>query len=458
MRIQHFFADQDFFVTLLKLWIPLVFQQLIFSLLNFVSTLMIGQLGETSVAAFSLANQILFLFQLLLFGISSGAAIFVAQFWGKRDVKNIRRVQGMNLALSLIGATLFSIIAFVFPTQALALYSMDRAVIELGGEYLRIVGLGYFAVAISNSYAITLRSTGLVRLPVAVSVFSLILSAILNYGFIFGQLGLPALGVQGSAIGSTIARFVDCVLMLTLIYANNSVAAARPHELVFDLKFAGIILRTMIPVILNEIVWSTGISAYNLIYGRIGTEAVAAVSIAASIENLAFVPFIAVANSAAVMIGNRIGADEEHKAMTYAKRFMRMNLLGGLIIGAVIWLSAEFVLALYNIDTTTFAHARNVLIVMALALWIKISNLMLIVGILRAGGDTRASALIDVGPLWLVGLPAATIGAFVFGLPVGWVYLLTIGDEVCKLILALRRLLSKRWIHNLTQSPVEMSV
>lgn len=436
----------------------MVFQQLIFSLLNFVSTLMIGQLGETSVAAFSLANQILFLFQLLLFGISSGAAIFVAQFWGKRDVKNIRRVQGMTLALSLIGATLFSIIAFVFPMQALALYSMDQAVIALGSEYLRIVGLGYFAVAISNTYAITLRSTGLVRLPVAVSVFSLILSAILNYGFIFGQFGLPALGVQGSAIGSTIARFVDCVLMLTLIYANDSVAAARPHELGFDLKFAGTLLKTMIPVILNELAWSIGISAYNLIYGRIGTEAVAAVSIAASIENLAFVPFIAVANSAAVMIGNRIGADEEHKAMTYAQRFIRMNILGGLVLGAAIWLSAEFVLALYHIDATTFAHARNVLTVMALALWIKIANMMLIVGILRAGGDTRTSALIDVGPLWLVGLPAATIGAFVFGLPVGWVYLLTISDEMCKLILALRRLLSKRWIHNLTQPPVEISV
>lgn len=450
--MQNFFADKEFFPTLFKLWGPLVFHQLIFSLLNFVSTLMIGQLGETSVAAFSLANQILFLFQLFLFGISSGAAIFVAQFWGKRDITNIRRVLGLTLTLSMIGAFLFSIIALVFPEKALGIYSTDPAVIALGSEYLRIVGLSYFAVAISNSYAVTLRSTGLVRLPVAVSVFSLMLGAVLNYVLIFGHFGFPALGVQGSALGSTIARLVDCVVMLALVYASGSVAAASPREMwSFDRKFLASILKTLTPVILNEIVWSTGISAYNLIYGRIGTDAVAAVSIAASIEALAYVPFIAVANSAAIMIGNRIGADEEHKAMAYAKRFLTMNLAASIVLGIVIFVSADAALLFYNIDAVAKQYARNVLTVMALALWIKTANMLLIVGVLRAGGDARISALIDVGPLWLVGLPAATIGAFVFGLPVGWVYALTIGDEACKLILGLWRLFSKKWIHNLAR-------
>jgi putative MATE family efflux protein len=454
----NFFDDKDFFSTLLKLWMPLVFQQLIFSLLNFVSTLMIGQLGETSVAAFSLANQFLFLFQLFLFGVSSGGAIFVAQFWGKRDIKNIRRVLGITLTIGLIGAGIFTIIAFVFPAQAIGIYTTDRAVIELASEYLRIVGWGYIAVAISNSYAVTLRSTGLVRLPVMVSVFSLTLGAGLNYIFIFGHLGLPALGVEGSALGSTIARAVECVVMLTLIYASGSVAAAHPRELwSFDRIFVTNTLKTMMPVILNEIVWSVGISSYNLIYGRIGTDAVAAVSIAASIENLAYVPFIAIANSAAIMIGNRIGADEEYKAMMYAKRFLKMNLAVSIVLGIVIFLSADTVLAFYNIDATARQYARNVLTVMAFALWIKISNMLLIVGVLRAGGDARVSALIDVGPLWLIGLPAASIGAFAFGLPVHWVYLLTISDEACKLILGLWRLVSKKWIHNLARRHAESS-
>jgi Na+-driven multidrug efflux pump len=135
-----------------------------------------------------------------------------------------------------------------------------------------------------------------------------------------------------------------------------------------------------------------------------------------------------------------------------------MNIGAGILIGAAILLSADRVLAFYQIDAAAHAYARNVLTVMAFALWIKISNMMLIVGILRAGGDARASALIDVGPLWLVGLPAAAVGAFEFGLPVYWVYLLTISDEACKMILAARRFISKRWIHNLARLHGEVAV
>jgi len=450
--MRDFFDDKEFFSTLLKLWVPLALHQLVFSSLNFVSTLMIGQLGETPVAAVGLANQILFLFQLFLFGISSGAAIFVAQFWGKRDVKNIRRVLGISLSFALLGALIFSVIALGFPGVALGVYSTDHNVIAVGSEYLRIVGLSYIAVAISTSYAVTLRSTGLVRLPVAVSVFSLSLGAFLNYALIFGHFGFPALGVPGSAIATTIARVVECVLLLGLIYTGGSVAAASPRDMFsFDFAFLANIFRTMLPVILNEIVWSTGISAYNLIYGRIGTEAVAAVSIAASIEAMAYVPLIAVANSAAVMIGNRIGADEERKAIDYAKRFVQMNFIGGILLGLGIFFSADAVLSFYKIDALTYQYARNVLTVMACVLCIKMSNMMLIVGILRAGGDARVSALIDVGPLWLVGLPSSAIGAFVFGLPVYWVYVLAMSDEACKVVLGLYRLLSKRWIHNLAR-------
>jgi Na+-driven multidrug efflux pump len=245
--------------------------------------------------------------------------------------------------------------------------------------------------------------------------------------------------------------------LLGFTYTTRSVSAASLREmLAFDFAFLKSILKTMLPVTLNEILWSTGISAYSLIYGRIGTEAVAAVSIAGSIENLAFVPFVALTNVAAIMIGNRIGADEEPKALEYAKRFLQTNIAVGIVVGSAIFISADTILQFYNIDATTLQFARNVLTVMAFAVWIKVSNMMLIVGVLRAGGDARVSAVIDVGTLWIVGLPAAAIGAFVFGLPVYWVYLLTITDEACKLILASWRVISKRWINNLARQNAPM--
>ncbi len=450
--LHHSARNKEFFSILLRLAVPITLQQLVFSLLNLVSVMMVGQLGETSVAAVGLANQIMFLFQLFLFGVGSGAAIFVAQFWGKRDIKNIRRVLGICLGLGLVGALVFTLVALVIPEQALGVYTTDGAVIALGSEYLRIAGLCYIPLAISTSYAITLRSTGNVRLPVTVIILALSLGAVLNYALIFGEFGLPALGVQGSAIGTAIARFVECALLLIITYATRSAAAASLRELgSFDFAFLRSMLKTMIPVTLNEIAWSFGISAYNLIFARIGTESVAATSIAGTIENLAYVPFIGLANSAAVMIGHRIGAEEEASAFDYAKRFMLMVVLGGVLIGGVIFISADAVLTLYKIDSNTHQFARNVLTIMALALFIKVSNMMLIVGILRAGGDARVSALIDVGTLWLVGLPAATLGAFVFGLPVYWVYALTILDEACKVMIASWRVVSKKWIRNLAR-------
>ena len=457
--MQESFNDKAYFSTLLKLWAPIALQQFIFSSLNYVSTIMVGQLGETAVAAVGLANQIIFLFQLLMFGASSGAAIFVAQFWGQHDIKNIRRVLGISLMLGLGGSLVFSLIALVFPAQAIGIYSADPMVIALGSECLRIAGLGYLAVAITTSFSVTLRSTGNVRLPVTISVSALCLGALLNYALIFGHFGLPTLGAQGSALGSTIARFVECTFLLGLTYANHSVAAANLSEMfAFDFVFLKRILKTIIPVMLNEFLWSTGISAYNLIYGRIGTEAVAAVSIAGSIENLAFVPFVALANVAAIMIGHLIGAGEEHKAMEYAKHFLQINILVGILMGGTVFLSADAILLFYNIDPTTLHFARNVLTIMAFAIWLKVTNMMLIVGLMRAGGDARVSAVIDVSPLWLVGLPAATLGAFVFGLPVYWVYLLTITDEACKFCLALWRVLSKRWIHNLARTHVSAEI
>ncbi len=454
--MRGFFEDKDFFRALGGLWFPIALQQLIFSLLGFVTITMIGQLGETAVAAVGLSNQILFLFQLLLFGVGSGSAIFVAQFWGKRDVKNIRRVLGVCVGLSLLGASLFSFIALVVPEFALALYTTDSAVIAQGSAYLRIVGWSYVPLAITTSYAVALRSTGNVRVPVSISIAALTFGAGLSYVLIFGAFGAPAFGVLGSAVSIVLARALECVVLLTIVYARGSVVAARPREMwAFDKPFLGHVLRAVLPVTLNEIVWSVGISTYSAIYGRIGTEALAAVNIATAIEAVAFVPFIGLAGGGAVLIGNAIGADKETHALRYARRLLQIALGAGVLIGAMILVSANALLNLYNVDATTRGYAQQILMVMACGLWLKGTNSLYIVGILRAGGDVRASALIDVGPLWLVGIPLASVAAFGLGLPVPWVYLATYSDEVGKGVLATWRMFSQQWIKNLARRVAE---
>ncbi len=445
--------EKAFSRTLVQLAVPIALQQLIIAALGLVTVAMIGQLGDTAIAAVGLANQIFFLFQLLLYGIGSGSAIFIAQFWGKRDVRNVRRILGTSLGMSLVGAILFTLIALVWPAQALGIYTTDPAVIALGSQFLQIAGLYYLPLAITTIYSVALRSTGNVRVPVSVSVLALTLGAALNYGLIFGEFGLPALGVPGSAIGTTIARFVECGLLLILTYtAEDAAAAARLSDmLACDRAFLGHVLRTSVPVVMNEILWSVGTTAYSVVYARISTEAIAAVSIAGTIESMAFVPFQGLAIAAAIMIGHRIGADEEHKAFGYAKTFMLLTIAGGAVVGGLVFVTADLVLSFYKIAPASQLIARDVLSIIGAVLWVKVSNIMLIVGVLRAGGDIRFSATIDVGTLWLIGLPAAVLGAFVFGLDAHLVYLLAMSDEVCKFCAGLIRMISKQWINNIAR-------
>lgn len=441
-------GDRAFFAALLKIALPITIQQLALSLLNATDVLLIGQLGETAVAAVGLANQVFFLLNLLLFGIISGSAIFTAQFWGRRDLVGIRQVLGISLLLAVTGSLGFTLLAVLAPEHALRIYTGDPAVIAQGGRYLRVVGLSYVVTAITYAYSAVLRSTEHVRLPTAVSVTALSLKTALGYLLIFGHLGLPQMGVVGAAAATCIARYGECAALLALAYTRRTPAAARPRELLgADWAFVRRFLITTAPVVLEEVVWSLGITSYNAIYARIGTDAVAAINIATTIEGLAFVTFIGLGNSAAIMIGNRIGAGETAQASTYAGRFLRLAILVGVVAGGLILVGSGPILSLYKITPETRAAAQAVLVVMACVLWARASNMVMIVGIMRSGADTRFAFVADVTPLWLVGIPLALTGAFILHLPIPLVYVLVMCDELSKFFISAWRVRSGRWIH-----------
>src|SRR5512147_671309 len=209
-----FLRDREFLRSMLAIALPIAFQQLITASLNMIDVLMVGQLGETSVAALGLANQIFFLLILFLFGVTSGMSIFTAQYWGKGDVENIRKVLGICLSIAIVVATAFSLAATLIPQILMSFYTEDQEVIRLGSEYLRIVGLSYVMMAISISYISVLRSITLVTMTMIVSVCALVLKTILGYSLIFGHFGLPALGVRGAAIGTATGWAFECILLL----------------------------------------------------------------------------------------------------------------------------------------------------------------------------------------------------------------------------------------------------
>ncbi len=448
-----FFSDREYFRELFRFALPIAMQNLIMSSLNLVSVMMIGQMGETSVAAVGLANQMFFLLQLVLFGINSGSAMFTAQLWGRRDIPNIRRVFSLGLILAVSVALIFLGLALLAPEAVLGIYSKDPAVVALGSRYLHIFGWSFLFIAVSFVFAAVLRSTGNVKLPMVVSLTALSLNALGSYVLIFGKLGLPALGVDGAAISALAARILECSGLVGIVYLRRMPIALRPSDfLQLDLSFVGRVFRPILPVILNETFWSFGISAYNVAYARIGTDAIAAMNIVSPLDNMSFVLISGMANATAIMVGNRIGAGREEDAFRCAGRSLVIVLGLALVIGSQLWLWSDLILATYKVSAEVIANAHRVLRILGALLWVRSINSVVVVGILRSGGDTVFSFVLDGLIIWLVGVPCVFCAAFVLDLPVYWVYFSVMSEEFIKCALGTWRFFSRKWINNLTHA------
>ncbi len=306
--------EHTFSTTLFGLWAPIAAQQLIFSSVDLISVAMIGQLGETALAAVGLANQTLFLFQLLLFGSPVAPPFSLPSFSGPTEYPR-HSSRSWNLPDSLDWSAGGVHISCAGHSGARAgFYSTDPAVIAAGSEYLKI-WLELCSFCSHYIILLTLRSTGNVRAPVVISVLCLSLGAVLSYLLIFGAFGFPRLGVPAprserpSPVWSSASPCWLSHIPIRPLQPRASTRSANTSP-----AFVRGVLKTVLPVTLNEIIWSFGVTTYSMIYGRIGTEAIAAMSIIWTIERMAFVPFVALANAAAIMIGHRIGADEEEKA------------------------------------------------------------------------------------------------------------------------------------------------
>jgi len=452
-----FFRDRAFLRELLLIAIPISFQQFIMASLNMVDIIMVGQLGEASIAALGLANQVFFVLILILFGATSGMAIFTAQYWGKREIEPIRKILGMSLLVSAAAALVFTFAALVIPETTLSFYTKDAEVVALGSGYLRIVGFTYIPIAIITAYVAVLRSIRLIRMTVIVTVSALIFKTILGYCLIFGVAGFPALGVRGAALGTAAGWALELVLLLALVYGLKTPLAANPLTFFsFDASFFLRVLKTALPAAVNELFWSLGVTTYNAIYAHIGTDAIAAVNVNAAIEELGFVVFLGLGNACAVLVGNRIGAGRKEEAHEVVRRTLILGVFFALGVGTLVFLSRDLVVGLYELSPKGADSVRRLLTVMAATLWLRIFNFSIFIGALRAGGDTRFALLMEICSIWLIGVPAAYTGAFVFHLPVYLVYLMVMLEELAKAFVSGWRYKSKRWIHDLVNPASEI--
>ena len=444
---KKFLGDKIFFKNLITIALPIVIQNFIASSLNMVDTVMIGKVGETEIAAVGIANQYFFLFSLFIIGIYGGCGVFISQFWGKGDENNIKKIMGIGNILGIILSIIFTIIALIFSKEIIAIFNNDPKVIKLGGEYLKIVCISYIFTAISFNYSTACRCIHKATLPMFISAIAILCNTVFNYIFIFGHFGSPILGVKGAALATLIARVLECIILLIVVYKNRLSIAAKFNNMVdYDINFVKKVFRTIIPVVLNEGCWGLGAVVYSVVYGRIGTQAMASVQICTTIQNIFMVIIFGIANAATVLIGNKVGAGKEKEAIEDSIRISLISALIGIIIAILLSSTSGIILSFFNVSEAVKHTSKIILYIVSAILLIRVTNISIIVGILRGGGDAGYALKVEAFTMWFIGVPLAFIGAFVLKLPVEYVVALVTIEEVVKCFFSVKRLCSKKWI------------
>jgi putative MATE family efflux protein len=443
--------NKKFYNIMITIALPVIIQHLISIGLNLVDTIMIGRLGEAELAAIGIANRFFMIFALFCFGLYSGCSIFISQYWGIKDVKSIRKVFGIEIASAFLVSMVFTLMALVFPGSIMRIFIKDPTVIEYGIQYLRIIGIGYFFIAMSFALSYNSRSIHRVKLTVVINTIALTMNTFLNYILIYGKFGFPSLGVRGAAIATIIARFLEFFLLVYFVYKDRSHPLAGSFKELFDWNrsFLFMVYKTAIPVFINEAGWVVGTSIYYIAYGMIGTDAVATVQVATTVNDFFQSFFYGIGSACAVMIGNELGRNEKDLAYDHAIRFIKMTIVAAVITGVMLFAIRNQIIGFYNFKESTNYMIRMSLIVFSLFMIPKMLTYMAIIGILRSGGDTKYCMYLDLFFVWIIGIPLAFASVLIMHWPIHLVLAAVFSEELIKIFVVSKRIKSKKWINNL---------
>lgn len=444
--------NKSFYKMVLALVIPMALQNLINVGVTSADVIMLGKVGEDVLSAASLAGQINFVMTLIFFGLTSGAAVLTAQYWGKKDTETIEKVFGISLRFSLIVSIIFTLAAFFFPEILMKLFSSDAIVIAEGVKYLRVVSFSYIFTSITMIYLNIMRSTEHVKISTFVYFLSLLINIVFNYIFIFGKLGLPAMGIEGAAIATVLARFVEVITII--IYGtkiNPLIKFKIKYFFSVDKEIFKDFFRFSVPVIINELLWGLGTSVNAAIIGQMGSQAAAANSIAQVTRQLATVVSFGIATAAAIIIGKAIGEGKIKQAKEYGIRLAKLSIVTGIVGAIVVLIVRPIAMSTMNLSPQAEDYLGLMMLVMSYFVIFQSYNTTLVVGIFRAGGDTKFGLFIDVGAMWGFSILLGALGAFVFKWSVPIVYIILMSDEVIKVALSTFRFRTYAWLNDITR-------
>ncbi|MEN6636638.1 MAG: MATE family efflux transporter [Clostridiaceae bacterium] len=455
-RVAELF-DRSFWSAALPLIIPIALQNLLMTSFRLVDTLMVGRLGDVSIAAVGLAGWASFFVELLAFGMSSGAAVFVAQYHGANNKEGILRTYGMMLLFMVPLGLIFTLGVGLYPSFVMGLFTDDPTLIAEGAKYLQFACVSYLSLTINLAISTMLRCTEQVKIPMVTSGIAAGLNAILNYIFIFGSFGLPAMGVAGAGLATAISSLINPILMLIISYVKKTIVIA-PLKQIFALKgFFKPFWSRALSVLLNEFFWSISILVVNMVFGRMGTDNYAALTVERTIEGLVFVFFVGLCNACNILVGKAIGAGDHEKGILYSRRFMVLTPIIGILAGLLIVALRYPLVGLFDLSETAKQTARTLLVIFAIDAAVRYIPYVEVVGIFRAGGDTRMGLITDFVCHYAFITPAVILAGLVWKLPFITTYIIMLAvDDISKLIITIPYYRTMRWIKPITQAePLE---
>ncbi|RJG51267.1 MATE family efflux transporter [Motilimonas pumila] len=445
-------TDSGFLRKLWQLALPVSIQSLLFSLLGLVDILMVGQLGEAEVASVGLGNRVFFFNLLIIFGLSGGVSVLAAQYYGKGEVAGVRRCLVLAIIAAVAVSLPFALWYTINPEQIMAFASDDQKLITLGGQYLQITGISILLTAIVVPIEASLRAVGDAKTPTNIGIIAIIINVFLNWLLIFGNWGFPALGVEGSAWGTTISRVLQTIILIAYVLRKRRIVVFNWVDVRMALAKKEIMRfsKIAVPLLIHDGFWAFGVLIYSFIYGRIGTEELAVMSMLASVEGTIFALFVGFAVACSTMLGHELGADKFDDAWQQSWVFIIFSPIFALLMTATIILFKDQLANVFSgFEGDTLNSAIRVLIIMALALSIKVLNMVGIMGVLRSGGDVNYSIFIDLFCMWCIGIPLAFVAATVWGWPLYLVYLCSLSEEIVKAFMVIFRVHRKKWLKNL---------
>lgn len=454
-------TNNGFYRQMLALAIPIALQNMLTSCGSLVDTAMVARLGNVATTAVGIGAKCVLFIQMVTFGFCSGGSVLIAQYWGARDQKGIRRAYCIGLWMCMAAALIFMAVALLMPEGLIRIFTNEEAVCVAGTEYLRIVALGVIPCAFANMASMARRSVEEVRLPLISSAVAVAINCTLNYCLIYGNFGFPEMGLAGAATATVVSQVAQALLMLGVgLYQKHFTVLGAGDIRHVSRAFFRKYLRIAMPVVCNESIWCVLFNVYAMIYARQGSENYAAYTLYSSIESLVFVFFIGACNACSILIGKKIGEGRKEEIQQVAIQTLKVFVAMGLVLGAALAALRWPLIRLMGVESPETAQlTASILLFYCFWCPIRQLNYVLVVGILRAGGDTKVSALLDVGVMAVWSVPVVWVLTYVLKLPFLWcVCGGFIAEDVFKLPLCLWRLKSGKWIRVLAEPGAESTL